>query len=325
MNLLQNSTDFPEIVAIFLFSRAFAAGIRLLEDQELTKHFSAQAAQPPAQLLFLRFGVSHMLLHQGHHLLPQGRGSFQPKQDLIRQYGTFLGVSIKMPLALAVQCKCTGLSCIVQQRRPTQGQVPFHMLHHMGGVGVNIVSMVVAMLVKAHQGSQFRDHLGNDRRKGQQILSLRQQEKFAQLLKNPFPGQILHQGCQVKHGFPGFFLHLQPKPHGKAHASQNPQAVLLKPLFRLAHRPEDAIFQILRPAKGIAQTTQGGIGHGVDGEIPPGQILLDGGHKADLLGMAIVQIVPLGAEGGDLHHAVVRNNAHGAMLLSRQHLGIVGE
>ena len=85
------------------------------------------------------------------------------------------------------------------------------------------------------------------------------------------------------------------------------------------------VFQVLLTAEGIGEAPGGGPGHGVDGEIPPGQIAGDVLHKFHPLRVAVVEIGPLGAEGGDLHHAALGDHAHGAVLLARQNQFIIVE
>ena len=58
--------------------------------------------------------------------------------------------------------------------------------------------------------------------------------------------------------------------------------------------------QVLPAAEGVHQTLFFIIGHGVDGEIPPGQILGHIGHKIHLVRVAAVGVGSLHPEGGDL-------------------------
>ena len=54
--------------------------------------------------------------------------------------------------------------------------------------------------------------------------------------------------------------------------------------------------------------------HGVDSEVPAGEILAHVGHEAHLVGVAKVGVRALHAIGGDLHRLVVDHGRHGTMV-----------
>ena len=192
-------------------------------------------------------------------------------------------------------------------------------------MGIQVIGVVGAVLVKPDRGSHLRNGRPHNGGKLQQIRPGDQGQQLAQLLKYPLPGQAVQPPGLIVHGPPGFRLHGQTVTNGKADAPENPQGILPEPFFRCSHRPEDFIFQILPPAEGVGKPPCGGIGHGIDGKIPPGQILLHIPHEAHPVRMPAVPVIPLGAEGGDLHHARVGADAHGAVLLPCQHQSLPGK
>ena len=54
-------------------------------------------------------------------------------------------------------------------------------------------------------------------------------------------------------------------------------------------------------------------GHGIDGEIPPGQVLLQGGDKDHRVGPPPVGVGPIGAVGGHLVGIAVQEHRHRAV------------
>ena len=79
------------------------------------------------------------------------------------------------------------------------------------------------------------------------------------------------------------------------------------------------------PPEGVLQAPGRRIGHGIDGEIPPGQILAEIRDKFHPVRVAIVGVCPFLPEGGDLYDAKVRHDPHRSVLLSGQHQGVVPE
>ena len=90
-----------------------------------------------------------MLFHQENHLLPEGGGGFQPVEDLIGQLSADLGVSVEMAGAGFVQGEGGGLSDVVEQSGPPQGQFPGNAFHHLSDVSVDVFGMVGIVLFKA--------------------------------------------------------------------------------------------------------------------------------------------------------------------------------
>ena len=79
-------------------------------------------------------------------------------------------------------------------------------------------------------------------------------------------------GGQGRHGSQGPWLRGEVKPGGKADAPKDAKSILLKALLWLPNGTQNAVCQISLPSKGICQPPMGIVGHGVDGEIPAGQV-----------------------------------------------------
>ena len=85
------------------------------------------------------------------------------------------------------------------------------------------------------------------------------------------------------------------------------------------------IFQILPASEGIGKASGGGIGHGIDGKIPPGQVFFDVRDEFHPFRVPVVPVIALGAEGGDLYYVFVQDHRHGAVLFAVEDQGISGE
>ena len=104
------------------------------------------------------------------------------------------------------------------------------------------------------------------------------------------------------------------KPRCEPVQPQDAQRVLGEPLAGHAHGPQDAALQIGLTAKGVNETLFFIVGHGVDGKIPPGQVLPHIRHKMHLIRVAAIGVGSLGAEGGDLVQPAALLYGHGAVL-----------
>ena len=116
------------------------------------------------------------------------------------------------------------------------------------------------------------------------------------------------------HGGGGFRLDGKSQPCGKAQSPEDAQRILVKPLLRIAYRPQDTLLQVCLSAKGIDQSGFGRERHGIDGEIPSGKVFLDGLCKANAVGPPMVGIGAFGAEGSDLQPHAIQHRRHRAVL-----------
>ena len=184
---------------------------------------------------------------------------------------------------------------------------------------------MVGALVKAKGGPQLRDHSAQNGAVADQILRPQVGQQTVQLGKYPFPGQIFHETGQVGHGFLRFFLRCQPETDGEPDTPQDPQGILPESGLGIAHGTQNAFFQVFPAAEGVAKASCGRICHGVDGEIPAGKVFFNVSDEFHPIRMPVVPVVPFGAEGGDLHHLAIHDNAHGAVLFAGQNQGVIGK
>ena len=117
----------------------------------------------------------------------------------------------------------------------------------------------------------------------------------------------------------GSLLHREAVHRCKAQRPQDAQRVLPEAHARVSHAADNALPQILLPAEGIHQPAFRMIGHGVDGEIPPGQVLPHIGNEGHAIRVAMVGICAVHPEGGYFIGHVVDDHGQGAMLEPRFH------
>ena len=115
-------------------------------------------------------------------------------------------------------------------------------------------------------------------------------------------------------GGQGGLLDAEVQPGGEAQRPEHPQGVLLKAQLRAAHAADAAVLQIRKPVERVHEQPVRGQGHGVDGEVPAAQVGGQLPHEAHRLRVAVVHIVLLRAEGGDLHGAGVDADGDRAVL-----------
>ena len=81
---------------------------------------------------------------------------------------------------------------------------------------------------------------------------------------------------------------------------QDPEGVLGKTGLRIPYAAYKTCPKVLHPMEAVHQSLPVVIGHGVDGEVPPCQVLPQGGGKGNGFGMASVPVVSVHPVGGDL-------------------------
>ena len=150
-------------------------------------------------------------------------------------------------------------------------------------------------------------------------------KQLAQFLPHPLWRKAGQQLPALAGGRLGSWVDGKAQHGGKAQQAQNPQSVLLKPADRLAHAAQQAGLQIRPPSKRVPQAAIRVPGHGIDREIPAGQVLLNGGGVADGLWAAVAGVGPVRPEGGDLHQPLGKNQAYGAVGPACVHSGKLGK
>ena len=142
-----------------------------------------------------------------------------------------------------------------------------------------------------------------------------ERQQAVELIANPLVG---HDAEPVGHGQNGGcqrWLRGQPELSQEPCRPQHAQGVVAERRLRVQRRAEKAVSQVGCPTEGIHQSAIGKLnGHGVDGEVAPGEIGLDGVGK-NHIGLAGARLVPLGAVRGDLNPPVAPASADGAEAL----------
>ena len=254
-----------------------------------------------------------MYFDQLGHLGDKPRFRMQPPQDLLCRCGASLLVPLKVPDPLLIGGAAAGLFHIVQQGGPAQRRLRRNILQHRQGVLPNIFPVVGVILHKAHHRQQLRQHHPNDinilpqHRGGHRAA----QQPF-QLGPYPLRGKIFQPWGVPAQGVSRSRLDLKPQCGGKPQSPQNAQSILGKAAVWFPHRPDEPVFQVCLPAKGIDDLAGFGIpGHRTYGKIPPGQVLLQPHPKGDGIGVAAIGIAPLPPEGRQLHRGFPGQHCYG--------------
>ena len=114
----------------------------------------------------------------------------------------------------------------------------------------------------------------------------------------------------------GLRLNGKAQRGGKPQRPQNAQGILAEAAFRIAHAPQHSAADILPSAEGVVQRSRRVHGHGVHRQVAAGQILPQTAGKGHGGGVAVVRIVPVGAEGGDLAGDAAAAHRYRAVLQS---------
>ena len=110
-------------------------------------------------------------------------------------------------------------------------------------------------------------------------------------------------------------LHRKSQHRRKAESPEDPQGILLKAPVRIADAANDPGLQVRPAAEAVGDPFFGGPGHGVDGEIPAGQILPEGAGEGDEVRAAAVGIGAVHPIGCDFQRAAVEEDGNGAVAL----------
>ena len=238
------------------------------------------------------------------HLLPEGVASPEPDQHGVRQRRAPGGMAVKVPHAVFVQGEAVGLSHIVEQGRKAQALLRRDGVQGVEGMLPEVIAVVGIPLAKTHHGGKLRPEDPEDlRKRPQHRRRPGPEQQLSNLCQDPFRRDDGEIPPRRREGGGGLRLDGEIQHRREAKPPEDAQGVLPKAPRRLSHAADTPLFQILPPAEGVPQLPPQGEGHGVNGEIPPGQILLQGSRKGDALRAAVVGVVPVPAERGDLRGA----------------------
>ena len=122
-------------------------------------------------------------------------------------------------------------------------------------------------------------------------------------------------------------LRLQGKvQHGsKPQGPEDAQGVLVKAGLRPAHCADGPLGQVRLPPEEVLQPLAGGVGHGVDGKVPPGGILAQAAGEGDPIWVAGVGVNPVHPVGGDLQRLPLQQDGDGAVAQAGLDTGVGGK
>ena len=178
--------------------------------------------------------------------------------------------------------------------------------------------MVAVPLVEAHAGRDLRETHPQHVR----VVQQHRQDKCAaqepiQLRQDALRGDIRQQRRLSPQRGGGGRFDGEAQHGGKPQRPQNPQGVLLKAAFRVAHTAQDAVLQILPPAEQVGDMPPHVHRHGVHRQIPAAQVVLQCIGKSHRVRAAVIGVRAVGAEGGDLKGHSLRPDGDGAVAQPR--------
>ena len=106
---------------------------------------------------------------------------------------------------------------------------------------------------------------------------------------------------------------------GKAHRTQHAQGVLVKATLGITDSANQLALQITLAVVAVDKPALGMPGHGVDGKVAAGQIVLERGCTLDTLRMAPIGVKAIQAVRGDLDTLAIGNSRDSAKFNARLH------
>ena len=210
-------------------------------------------------------------------------------------------MAVEVSGAALIHKKGGGLAHIVKERRQPQGGLWRHLFHRFYQMGVHIPGVVGIFLVKSHRGGQLGHNFTHGLWKVQQDpASTRTAEQTEKLPADALPGHHGQPRRLSPDGLGGVRMDGKVQLSGQPKSPEDAQSVLLKAALRLSHAADEPGLQVGPAAETVCQPVLVP-GHGVDGKVPPGQVLRQAGGEGHLVGVAAIGVGALPAEGGHLY------------------------
>ena len=132
-------------------------------------------------------------------------------------------------------------------------------------------------------------------------------QQLEHLVEQAGTGHVLQQGPQLGHRGAGGGVDVEVEAGGEAHRPQHPHRVFAEALFRLADDAQALVLDVVHAAVVVPHLFGGRVVvQGVDGEVPPHRVFLQGAEHVvahDAAGFVLVAVAALvgggAAEGGD--------------------------
>ena len=224
-----------------------------------------------------------------------------------------------MAHALFIQGKAGGLPHVVEEHGTAEDHVTRHGVQGVEGVLPHVVAVVAVPLAETHHGEELRpEDAENLRVSPQHRRRPFSRQKLKEFHLNPLRRDVPQPLPVPADSRRRPRLDFQPQRRRKPEAPENPQGVLLETAVRVPHAAENSPAQILPSAEGVPELAPEVPGHGVDREIPPGQVFPDGTGEGHGLRAAVVPVRAVHPVGGDLHRAAGRFHGDGAVLQPRR-------
>jgi hypothetical protein len=143
-------------------------------------------------------------------------------------------------------------------------------------------------------------------------------EPLEPLFPHPFRGQLSQPAGLGLDRLPGGGVDLELEPGREPERPEDPEVVLAEPLRRIADRPDQPPVQVAGSVERVTPLVpQRVVGDRVDGEVAPGQVVVQRGTEFhDRMAAVRRHIAP---EGGDLVVASAGAHRHGAEPLADRH------
>ena len=213
-----------------------------------------------------------------------------------------------------------GLGHVVQEGRPAQlrrGGAARELLHRATdarGVLEHVKGVIGTALVEADHGADLGYGADEDLGLGhERPAHATGAHDAVDLLADALECDVLEAVGAAHERLLGGGLDLEAEAAGEAHGPQHAQGVLVESELRGAHGANQTRPEVRKAVKRVEKAPLGVIGHGVDGEVAPGQVERDVVDEGDLVGMASVGVGALDAVGGDLDGLAVHYRGDGAV------------
>ena len=208
----------------------------------------------------------------------------------------------------------------MEQHGQPQLQLRRHLRQGVERVLPHVVAVVAVALGKAHHVQHLRpEHADDLWVRPQGLRRTGGGQKSFQFGPDPLRGDQGQQGPVGPEAPVCLLLHRKAQGRGEPHPPEDPQRVLPEPPVRLPHAPQQPGVQVRPAAQGVRQFTPEVQSHGVDGEVPAAQVLLQRVGEGHGLGTPVVPVGPVPAEGSYLHHSAGGPDGDGAVGQARGH------
>ena len=184
-------------------------------------------------------------------------------------------MAVEMGDAFPVHLQGIRLAYVMEQYRQPQYPSRIHETQGTEGVFPHAVAVMGMILGRLHHPVKFRkDYLCDTTVIGQpQYLRMGRTQQLHQFCLDPLFADLLQGRGQSADGFCRVLLDPIAKLGREPDGPQDTQGILTEPLPRISHTADPASLDICQAPKAVHQALMSVVGHGVDGQVPPLQVL----------------------------------------------------